>query len=155
MVFYECLITTKNTAHFNALTSLVKQVAHTVVEGGGIVRSVQNHGIRQFPQKYKAKYPDFVTGQRAFDKGRFFSIYYDANPRTQKDVDILLSRDDQVLRRTHLKARSKMDFITIQRPDRNPYVQAVLEQEAADELADVEVEGNETIDAAQQQQQLK
>mmetsp|Transcript_32067 Transcript_32067/g.53661 ORF Transcript_32067/g.53661 Transcript_32067/m.53661 type:complete len:165 (+) Transcript_32067:139-633(+) len=129
MVFYECVLTTKHTTHFKALTALMKQVSHKVVDNGGIVRSIQNHGLRQFPHRFQAKYPDFLTQQRYYDKGRFISIYYDANPATLKQVEMVLSMNDQVLRVTHLKARSKLDWITMEREDKNPYMQRILKQD--------------------------
>jgi ribosomal protein S6 len=111
---------------FRALSAMMKQISHKVVENGGIVRSIQNHGIRQFPHRVQAKNPDFITGQRYFEKGRYISVYYDSNPGTRTLVERFLAMDDQVLRNTHLKARSKLDWITMQRPDKNPYVQRVL-----------------------------
>lgn len=105
---------------------MTKQMSLKVVENGGIVRSIQNHGIRQFPHRVQAKNPDYKTGQRYYEKGRYISVYYDANPATQAQVQNLLGMNDQVLRQSHLKARSKLDYITMQRPDKNPYVRRVL-----------------------------
>jgi ribosomal protein S6 len=151
MVFYECVVTTKNTARtwhrlsfvvrflpflqfivvicldFHTLTNLVKLVSHEIVEGGGIVRAVQNHGIRTLPHRFKATYPD-REGNRYYAKGRFFSIYYDANPDTMSQVDTILKMDEEVLRSTHLRARSTLDFINL-REDRNPYIQQILHDE--------------------------
>jgi ribosomal protein S6 len=107
----------------------MKQVSMKVVDNGGIVRSIQNHGVRQFPHRVQSKYPDYKTGQRYFEKGRYISVYYDANPATLKEIDKILSMDDQVLRNTHLKARSKLDWIAMQRPEKNPYVQQVWRQD--------------------------
>ena len=111
---------------FRSLSALMKSISHKIVENGGIVRSIQNHGIRQFPHRVQAKNPDYITGQRYFEKGRYISLYYDSNPSTRAQVEKILSMNDQVLRNTHLKARSKLDLITIQRPERNPYIQQVL-----------------------------
>eukprot|EP00934_Nitzschia_sp_Nitz4_P007456 Nitzschia sp. Nitz4//scaffold224_size33420//15134//15713//NITZ4_007889-RA/size33420-processed-gene-0.29-mRNA-1//1//CDS//3329542647//7446//frame0 len=129
MVFYECLLTTKHHTNFKALTALMKQVSLEVVDQGGIVRSIRNHGIRQFPHRVQAKYPDYKTGQRYYEKGRFVSIWYDANPATLQRVQRILTMNDQVLRNTHLRARSTLDYISMQRPEKNPYVQRVLRQE--------------------------
>ena len=111
---------------------MMKQVSLKVVNNGGIVRSIQNHGIRQFPHRVQAKNPDYKTGQRYYEKGRFISVYYDANPTTQQQVQVLLGMNDQVLRHAHLNARSKLDFITMQNPEKNPYVRKVLKNETAD-----------------------
>jgi ribosomal protein S6 len=137
---------------FKALTALMKQVSYKVVENGGIVRSIQNHGIRQVPHRLKAKYPDYLTQQRYYDKGRFISIYYDANPVTLKQVENILSMNDQVLRVTHLKARSKLDYITMERQDKNPYMQRILKQDQemmkrreAEDLISAKVTGSENF----------
>lgn len=44
-------------------------------------------------------------------------------------VDQTLAMSDQVLRRTHLRARSILDFVKIGVPKHNPYVQRVLHEE--------------------------
>ena len=108
----------------------MKQVSLKIVDNGGIVRSIQNHGIRQFPHRVKAKNPDYITGQRYYEKGRYVSLYYDANPTTLKEVEKILVLDDQVLRNTHLKVRSNLDLIKMERLDRNPYVKRILQEDA-------------------------
>ena len=112
----------------------MKQISHKIVENGGLVRSIQNHGIRQFPHRVQAKNPDYITGQRYFDKGRYISVYYDSNPSTRAQVQKILTMNDQVLRNTHLKARSKLDLITIQRPERNPYIQQVVRMDLKEKM---------------------
>lgn len=119
---------------FKVLSAMMKQASMTVVENGGIVRSIQNHGIRQFPHRVKAKYPDFKTGQRYYEKGRFISMWYDASPATLSKVEKTFQMNDQVLRNTHLKARSKLDWITRERMDKNPYVKRVLQQDKPEKL---------------------
>jgi ribosomal protein S6 len=109
------------------LTNIVKTVSHEIIKGGGIVRSVHNHGIRSLPHRFQARFPD-KRGNRYYYKGRFLSIYYDSNPSTMKQVEQLLKMDEEVLRNTHLKARSILDFANL-REDRNPYIQQVEEEE--------------------------
>jgi len=130
---------------FKALTAMMKEVSLKVVENGGIVRSVKNHGLRTFPHRYKAKYPDILTQQRYYEKGRFISFYYDANPSTLKQVEAILNMNDQVLRHTHLKSRSKLDWIN-HRHDKNPYVQEVLRRDR--ELLELQKAEDETIATA-------
>jgi ribosomal protein S6 len=108
----------------------MKQVSQKIVGNGGIVRSIQNHGIRKFPHRIRAKHPDFQTGQRYYEKGRYISVYYDANPGSLKDVEKILDLSDNiVLRQTHLKVRSKLDWISMERIDKSPYMEQVLKQE--------------------------
>ena len=115
---------------FGSLTKMMKELSMKIVDQGGIVRSIQNHGIRQFPHRVQAKNPDYKTGQRYYPKGRFISLYYDASPAALKEVEKALNLNDQVLRKTHLKARSKVDWINMQDPKKNPYIQRILRQDA-------------------------
>ena len=148
---------------FYQLTELVKKVSLEIVQGGGIVRGIHNHGIRDLvrfyvhfglsvshawfvrpthlallptqPHRFRAKYPD-KAGNRYFRKGRFLSCYFDCNPYTLRLVDQTLAMNEDVLRRTHLRARSKMDYVNIKKKKYNPYLQRVaeemeLEQQAA------------------------
>ena len=132
MVLYECLLTTKNTAAFGALTNLMKDVSHKVVGGGGIVRGSRNHGVRDLPHRFKARYPDKL-GNRYYKKGRFVSVYYDASPAVLREVESVLRLNEEVLRGTHLKARNKLWYVNIAREDKNPYIQSVLAMERAEE----------------------
>jgi ribosomal protein S6 len=99
----------------------MKKISNEIVKGGGIVRSIQNHGIRDLPHRFKAKYAD-KEGRRYWTKGRFISVYYDSNPLTMQQVDHILKLDEEVLRSTHLRARSVLDYINMPKVDRNPYL---------------------------------
>jgi len=121
MVFYECVMTTKNNTSFATLTFLMKEISLKVVTNDGVVRGIHNHGIRELPHRFKAKYPD-ARGQRYFEKGRFISIYYDSSPKVMRQVEGILNLSDQVLRNTHLRARNKMDFVNVEQEKKNPYI---------------------------------
>ena len=113
---------------FANLTGLVKGVANTVVRDGGIVRGIQNHGIRDLPHRFKARHPD-LDGNRYFKRGRFVSIYYDSKPQCMHEVMGLLRMNDEVLRHTHLKVRNKIWDVNIDKVEKNPYIQKVLQME--------------------------
>lgn len=117
---------------FHQLSDLVKRVAKEVVKGGGVVRAVHNHGIRTLPQRFKARYSD-SRGIRYYEKGRFFSIYYDANPATLRQVDQVLTIDEEVLRSTQVRTRSVLDLVKL-REKHNPFVQAVMAGEQQGEV---------------------
>eukprot|EP00546_Thalassionema_frauenfeldii_P000396 CAMPEP_0178936952 /NCGR_PEP_ID=MMETSP0786-20121207/25471_1 /TAXON_ID=186022 /ORGANISM="Thalassionema frauenfeldii, Strain CCMP 1798" /LENGTH=125 /DNA_ID=CAMNT_0020615437 /DNA_START=158 /DNA_END=535 /DNA_ORIENTATION=+ len=121
-------MTAKNTTPFHELTKLVKDISHKVVEKGGIVRSIQNHGIRDLPHRFKAKYAD-KEGIRYYEKGRFISVYYDSSPAAMRQVEADIRMNPEVLRTHHLKARNKLWYVNIAREDRNPYIQQVIAQE--------------------------
>jgi ribosomal protein S6 len=108
-------------------------MSYKVVEGGGIVRSIRNHGIRDLPHRFRAKFPD-TQGNRYYQKGRFISFYYDASPGTMRQVESVISMDDTVLRQTHLRARSKLDFVNNPNENQNPYIKRVLREEEEEAL---------------------
>lgn len=133
MVFYECVLTTRNTTPYCTLTNLMKSVANKVVENGGIVRGVQNHGIRPLPHRFKARYPD-IEGNRYYKEGRFISIYYDSSPMIMRNVENILYGDEEVLRTTHIKARNKLWYVNIHKASKNPYLKKVLDEETENTL---------------------
>ena len=105
----------------------MKEISLKIVNNGGIVRSIQNHGIRQLHHRFKAKYAD-AQGDRYYEKGRFISVFYDANPTVMKQVHNILSLDDQILRTTHLRASNKFGEVNNLKLNKNPYIQKVLEE---------------------------
>ena len=144
-IFGSSIRNVTNQPDFKSLTAIMKEVSLKVVENGGIVRSVQNHGIRKFPHRFKAKYPDILTQQRYYEQGRFISFYYDANPSTLKQIETILNMNDQILRHTHLRSRSKLDWVN-HRHDKNPYIQEVLKKDQ--ELLELQKAEDKAIEAA-------
>lgn len=106
----------------------MKDVSLKIVSNGGIVRSIQNHGIRQLPHRFKAKYAD-RDGNRYYEKGRFISIFYDASPNVMRQVEGILNLDEEILRNTHLKAKNKFMDVNNVRDNKNQYVQEILMEE--------------------------
>lgn len=92
------------------------------------MRSIRNHGIRDLPHKFRAKYPD-TQGNRYYKRGRFISIYYDASPLTMRAVEASISLNDCVLRQTHLKTRSTLDLVNVRNEKKNPYILKLKRQE--------------------------
>jgi len=105
----------------------MKEVSLKIVDNGGIVRSIQNHGIRQLPHRFKAKYAD-RDGARYYEKGRFISVFYDASPNIMKQVEGILAMDEQILRTTHLRATNKFEDVNNLKEKKNPYIQEILNE---------------------------
>lgn len=106
----------------------MKEISLKIVKNGGIVRSIQNHGVRQLPHRFRAKYAD-REGNRYYEKGRFISVFYDANPSVMRQVEDILNLDEQILRNTHLKARNKFMDVNNVRENKNPYIQEILQED--------------------------
>lgn len=121
----------------------MKKMALEVVQGGGIVRAVHNHGIRTLPHRFKARYAD-KEGNRYYRKGRFISVYYDSNPATMKQVEQVLKLEEDVLRNTHLRARSILDYVNITHEGKNPYLKKVKKME--EQHRDAVKHRNETVE---------
>ena len=103
----------------------MKELSLKIVNNGGIVRSIQNHGIRQVPHRFKAKYAD-REGNRYYEKGRFISVFYDANPNVMRQVEGILNLNEEVLRTTHLRATNKFEDVNNMKENKNPYIQEIL-----------------------------
>lgn len=85
------------------------------------MRSIQNHGIRQLPHRFKAKYVD-QDGNRYYEQGRFISVFYDASPRVKREVEGILNLNEEILRNTHLKATNKFSDVNNLNENKNPYL---------------------------------
>jgi ribosomal protein S6 len=116
----------ENKIDFYNMTKTMKKVAVEVVTGGGIVRGIHNHGFRDLAHRFKAKFAD-KEGKRYYEIGRFISIYYDANPATMRGVEQILKLDEEILRNTHLRARSVLDICNTAREHKNPFIQRAHE----------------------------
>ena len=106
----------------------MKDISLKIVNNGGIVRSIQNHGVRQLPHRFRAKYAD-REGNRYYEKGRFIPVYYDASPGIMRQVEGILNLDEQILRNTHLKGRNKFMDVNNVRETKNPYIQEILQED--------------------------
>jgi ribosomal protein S6 len=121
----------------------MKKVCNEIVTNQGIVRSIQNHGIRDLPHRFQARYAD-RQGVRYYPKGRFVSIYYDSNPATMRMVEQVLTLNEEVLRHTHLKARSILDFVNTEQEHKNFFVKQVRKEQAKERAAKKHV--HETVE---------
>ena len=115
---------------FWRLTELMKKVSHEVVNGGGIVRGIHNHGIRTVPHRFKAAYADQL-GRRYYEKVRFVSVYFDCNPATRLATEQVVRLDEHVLRQTHLRARCPFEKMNELKSKKNPWLKIIHEQEEA------------------------
>lgn len=110
----------------------MKKICTEIVQHRGVVRGIQNHGVRDLPHRFQARYAD-RQGVRYYEKGRFVSVYYDANPATMRQVEQILTLDEEVLRHTNLRARSIVDFVNISDESKNPYVKQAQRERSSKE----------------------
>ena len=56
-------------------------------------------------------------------------MFYDASPGIMRQVEGILSLDEQILRNTHLKGRNKFMDVNNVRETKNPYIQEILQED--------------------------
>lgn len=59
-----------------------------------------------------------------------------------RQVEQILTMDEEVLRNTHLKSRSILDFVNIGREERNPYIKQILMEEKQEQERQVVLNEN-------------
>ena len=86
MPLYEQIIVTMPKTTVPTLVELFKRYTREVVSLGGVVRGIENHGIRPLPERAKRKYAT-TTGERIVWDARFVSTHIDVNPASLVEID--------------------------------------------------------------------
>uniref|UniRef100_A0A7S2V599 30S ribosomal protein S6, chloroplastic n=1 Tax=Fibrocapsa japonica TaxID=94617 RepID=A0A7S2V599_9STRA len=108
MPLYHQFLTMKPEAASKDLLKTLKACIQVIQKNGGVVRQVENHGIRTLPYRFRSRHASPGEG-RYFYFGRFISTFFDASPTTLKELDDILGLDENMLRRTNLKPKSLME----------------------------------------------
>ena len=86
MPLYEQIIVAMPKTTAQSLVELFKKYTKTIISNGGVVRGIENHGIRPLPEKAKRKYAT-ISGERIVWDARYVSTHIDASPATLVEVD--------------------------------------------------------------------
>lgn len=70
------------------LTAIFRRAAALVLQEGGVVRSVANHGIRVLPYRFHSRHDVREGDQRWFGSARWASTYYDASPDVAEQMEV-------------------------------------------------------------------
>jgi hypothetical protein len=81
MPLFHTVLTAKATTAPAVLSTLFRAVASEVISAGGVVRTVENVGVRTLPERFKSKFAD-RNGIRYHYEGRFCTMRFDASPDT-------------------------------------------------------------------------
>jgi ribosomal protein S6 len=125
MPLYHILTTVKPATPHPILTELVAKCGSNILGAGGVVRGVQNHGIRELPHLFKAKNAD-VNGVRYFRDGRFVSLYFDVGGQEMSKIERNLRNDDCVLRFTTMKPADPCAKAAVAKTKKNAYYNRAL-----------------------------
>ena len=115
MVLYQLICITGSKVARPTIKEIAKTAGNTILNNGGVVREIQNLGIRTLPKPIK-KY------QATFDEANYFIMSFDSNrafisrlrliiARVQKNVSLTIKLDPRVLRHSIVKLGDKLDDI--------------------------------------------
>lgn len=134
MPLYSQLIVALPGCSKEALVTMCRRHAKLILDNGGVVRGIENHGVRPLPARAK-RYSDMIeisicdtphltdflppsqlvrkypteNGERYFVNARFITATFDANPKLLVDVERLLKGDEGVLRFYTSKTKNNID----------------------------------------------
>eukprot|EP01039_Chlorochromonas_danica_P011117 gene11117-12385_t len=120
MPLYHQIILTSPKKAAPVLTDLFRKYARIVIGQGGVVRSIENHGVRALPERAKRK---FVTtdGDRYFWNARYVSAIIDVPSDGLVDVNRFLKNEEAIIR--HHLTRLENNFVVARgKTYRNPYL---------------------------------
>jgi ribosomal protein S6 len=121
MPLFHTILTAKGATPPASLTKLLRVCANEIVSSNGVVRSVENHGIRQLPYRFKARHAN-KDGERYYEQGRFISIRFDASPQIMLGVERIIRLDEDVLRYTTLRNPDFASKVNVMKLKKNPFV---------------------------------
>ncbi|CBN74627.1 conserved unknown protein [Ectocarpus siliculosus] len=121
MVFYQQIVTLRPRTNPTDLTNIFRRAAAVILEEGGVVRSVANHGVRVLPYRFHSKHDIKEKDDRWFSSGRWASAYYDASPAVAKKMEEQLWAEDKVIRVSTRRPATKMDRIASTHERSNPW----------------------------------
>ncbi|EED83033.1 predicted protein [Postia placenta Mad-698-R] len=104
MPFYQMLCITAHYPEYKHIKELVQQTAMHVMNKGGVVRRLNSWGTLPLPQRMRRH-------QAYHQIGDYWTMHFDASPRTLKELDSLMKRDPRVVRWTMLKLGDKVEDV--------------------------------------------
>ncbi|KIM30659.1 hypothetical protein M408DRAFT_328194 [Serendipita vermifera MAFF 305830] len=110
MPFYQLLCISTHYSQYKFIRTLVKTSAMHIFDSGGVVRDIKFLGTRILPSKMKRH-------TKAQTLGDYWTMEFDANPRTMDELQKRLRQDPTVLRSTTLKLGSQL-MESIQNPSK-------------------------------------
>ena len=119
MPLYQQLILAMPKVPKDSLVRLFKNHTEIILKNGGVVRGIENHGVRPLPSRARRKYIS-TSGERYFWDARFVTTTFDANPKTLDDIKRMLRDDEAVLRYFTTKQDTKMEHLSATNY-KNPY----------------------------------
>ena len=109
MPLYQHIILTLPKANKNNLSDVFRRYADIAFAFKGNLRGIENHGIRNLPERTKRKYPA-LDGTRYFWDARYVTVTVDASPTCLTELERFLKTEEVVLRQHVIKAKTNVDL---------------------------------------------
>jgi len=90
------------------LVNMFRKHSKLVMSAGGVVRGIENHGVRPLPERATRKYAT-TEGKRHFWEARYVSTCFDASPTALVEIDRLLRNEEGVLRYFTVKKETALN----------------------------------------------
>ncbi|KAG9000507.1 hypothetical protein FRB94_005395 [Tulasnella sp. JGI-2019a] len=104
MPLYEILCISSHATDYSHISKLVKQTALTVLNNGGVVRTLNCWGTRKLPALMKRQGQHHTIGD-------YWTIHFDASPTLLRKVNFQLQQDPRVIRWTTTKLGEQLKDI--------------------------------------------
>ncbi|KZT08460.1 uncharacterized protein LAESUDRAFT_723984 [Laetiporus sulphureus 93-53] len=104
MPFYQMLCITAHYPEFKHIKNLVTQCATHVMKNGGVVRDIKSWGTLSLPQRMRRH-------KQYFEIGDYWTMKFDASPRSLRQLNTLMKLDPRVIRWTTLKLGDKVEDV--------------------------------------------
>ena len=118
----EAFLTPPNTPSIQqtALSPPQKPYPHTVLSSGGVVRSIENVGIRKMPHRVKSKFQD-AQGIRYHNEARLVSMRFVSNPSALMSINRAIREETHVIRSSVNREKGEVEVAKGERLRRNPW----------------------------------
>lgn len=120
MPFYQQIVVTMPKYPKDLLVTLFRKHTKTILDNGGVVRGIENHGIRPLLERATRKYAH-TDGSRHFWEARYVTVSFDASPSCLQETERMMRMEEGVLRvfttkvDTHINKVNSKNF-------KNPYL---------------------------------
>eukprot|EP01038_Epipyxis_sp_PR26KG_P009582 gene9582-12906_t len=120
MPLYQHIVLTLPKYSAEGLADAFKRYARVIMGNNGVLRGIENNGVRPLQERAKRKYatPD---GTRYFWEARYVTTTFDASPECLAEAERALKNEDGVLRFFTTKLSSGFDK-SKEKSYRNPYM---------------------------------
>ncbi|THH26708.1 hypothetical protein EUX98_g7480 [Antrodiella citrinella] len=109
MPLYQMLCITAHYSEYKPIKDLVRQTAMHVMNNGGVVRKIGSWGTQTLPQRMRRH-------QQYHHIGDYWTMDFDASPRSLRELNTILGKDRRVVRWTTLKQGEKVEDVLTTRP---------------------------------------